>query len=86
MLTVLYHLPLCVAWLPLGLGGVRRESRRAMGLLLLLGAAQPLLLGVELGLYRYRPPLSPPSPRRFERVGGSNADSGEEGLRHLPPM
>ena len=33
-----------------------------MALLLLLGAAQPLLLGVELGLYRYRPPLAPPSP------------------------
>ena len=60
-LTLLYHLPLSAAWLPLGLGGVRRESRAAMGALLLLGAAQIILLGLELGLHRH-PPSMPPSP------------------------
>ena len=47
-LTLGMHVPLGFLWLPLGLGGVRRESVAALRLLLVLGAAQPIVLGVQL--------------------------------------
>ena len=59
-LSLLFHLPVAVIWLPLGLAAVRREWWRGTLVLALVASLQPILFVVQLVLENGSPTPAPP--------------------------